>query len=108
MRPRGGLRISKSGASVVAQAIWSAARLGPEERNKDTMRPNHLQNTMVLSNSSQENAKCYVNAEAITVAGPRHKVCADVAALHATCKGVIHGIPLSDEPGAIDRNIVNA
>ncbi|KAH8023903.1 hypothetical protein HPB51_018925 [Rhipicephalus microplus] len=31
VRPRGGLCISKSGASVMAEAIWSASGLGPEE-----------------------------------------------------------------------------
>ncbi|KAH8031708.1 hypothetical protein HPB51_020087 [Rhipicephalus microplus] len=108
VRPRGGLCISKSGASVVAEAIWSAAGLGPEERNTDTICPNHLQNIMVVSTSSQENVKCYVNVEAITVAGQRHEVGAYVAAPHVTCKGVIHRIPLSDDPGAIDRKIVNA
>ncbi|KAH7964209.1 hypothetical protein HPB51_027553 [Rhipicephalus microplus] len=47
VRPRGGLCISKSGTSVVAEAIWSAAGLGPEERNTDKMCPNRLQNIMV-------------------------------------------------------------
>ncbi|KAH8036413.1 hypothetical protein HPB51_000336 [Rhipicephalus microplus] len=108
VRPRGGLCISKSGASVVAEAIWSLAGLGPEERNTDTMCPNHLQNIMVISTSSQENVKRHVNVEAITVAGQRHEVSAYVAAPQATCKGVIHGIPLSDDPGAIDRKNVNA
>ncbi|KAH8010063.1 hypothetical protein HPB51_024493 [Rhipicephalus microplus] len=73
VRPRGGLCISKSGASVVAEAIWSAAGLGPEERNTDTMCPNHLQNIMVVNTSSQENVRRYVKVVAFTVAGQRHK-----------------------------------
>ncbi|KAH8034513.1 hypothetical protein HPB51_025243 [Rhipicephalus microplus] len=108
VRPRGGLCISKYGASVVAEAIWSAAGLGPEERNTDTMCPNHLQNIVVVSTSSQENVRLYVNVEAITGTGQHHEVSEYVAAPHATCKGVIHGILLSDDPGAIDRKIVNA
>ncbi|KAH8036414.1 hypothetical protein HPB51_000337 [Rhipicephalus microplus] len=108
VRPRGGLCISKSGASVVAEAIWSLAGLGLEERNTDTMCPNHLQNIMVISTSSQENVKRHVSVEAITVAGQRHEVSAYVAAPQATCKGVLHGIPLSDDPRAIDRKNVNA
>ncbi|KAH7964591.1 hypothetical protein HPB51_027169 [Rhipicephalus microplus] len=108
VRPRGGLCISKPGASVVAEAILSATGLGPEDRNTDTMCPNHLQNIMVVSTSSQENVKRYVNVEAIMVDGQRHDVSAYVAAPHATCKRVIHGIPLSEDPGAIDRKIVNA
>ncbi|KAH8041421.1 hypothetical protein HPB51_015479 [Rhipicephalus microplus] len=108
VRPRGVLCISKSGASVVAEAIWSATGLGPEDRNTDTMYPNHVQNFMVVSTSSQENVERYVNVEAVMVDGQRHEVSAYVAAPHATCNRVIHGIPLSDDPGAIDRKIVNA
>ncbi|KAH6932901.1 hypothetical protein HPB50_010631 [Hyalomma asiaticum] len=63
---------------------------------------------MVVGTPSQENATRYVNFEAITVASQDHEVSAYVAALHATCKGVIRGIPLSDSPEAIDRKIVNA
>ncbi|KAL1481692.1 hypothetical protein MTO96_015318 [Rhipicephalus appendiculatus] len=72
------------------------------------MCPNPLQNIMVVSTPSQENVRRYVNVEAITVAGQDHEVSAYVAAPHATCKGVIRGIPLSDGPEAIDRKIVNA
>ncbi|KAH8020895.1 hypothetical protein HPB51_008007 [Rhipicephalus microplus] len=108
VRPRGGLCSSKSGASVVAEAIWCAAGLGLEDRNTDTMCRNHLQNIMVVRTSSQENVKRYVNVEDTMVAGQRHEVGAYVAALHATCKGAIHGIPFSDDPGANDRKIVNA
>ncbi|KAL1467102.1 hypothetical protein MTO96_042383 [Rhipicephalus appendiculatus] len=108
VRPRGGLCISKVGPSVVAEAIWGAAGLGLDERNADTMCPNPLQNIMVVSTPSQENVRRYVNVEAITVAGQDHEVSAYVAAPHATCKGVIRGIPLSDGPEAIDRKIVNA
>ncbi|KAH8019740.1 hypothetical protein HPB51_021563 [Rhipicephalus microplus] len=108
MKPRGGLCISKAGASVVAEAIWGVAVLGPDERNTGTVCPNHLQNIMVASTLSQENVKRYVNVEAIMVAGQRPEVSAYVAASHVTCKGVIYGIPLSEGPGAIDRKIVNA
>ncbi|KAL1439190.1 hypothetical protein MTO96_047406 [Rhipicephalus appendiculatus] len=72
------------------------------------MCPNPLQNIMVVSTPSQENVRRYVNVEAITVAGQDHEVGAYVAAPHATCKGVIRGISLSDGPEAIDRKIVNA
>lgn len=108
VRPRGGLCISKVGPSVVAEAIWGAAGLDPDGRNMDTMCPNPLQNIMVVSTPSTENVKRYVNVEAITVAGQDHEVSAYVAAPHATCKGVIRGIPLSDGPEVIDRKIVNA
>ncbi|KAL1421734.1 hypothetical protein MTO96_022876 [Rhipicephalus appendiculatus] len=108
VRPRGGLCISKVGPSVVAEAIWGVAGLGPDERNTDTMCPNPLQNILVVSTPSQENVRRYVNVEAITVAGQDHEVSAYVAAPHATCKGVIRGIPLSDDPEGIDRKVVNA
>ncbi|KAL1468482.1 hypothetical protein MTO96_041442 [Rhipicephalus appendiculatus] len=108
VRPRGGLCISKVGPSVVAEAIWGAAGLGPDERNTDTMCPKPLQNIMVVSTPSQENVRRYVNVEAITVAGQDHEVSAYVAAPHATCKGVIRGMPLSDGPEAIGRKIVKA
>ncbi|KAH7955379.1 hypothetical protein HPB52_000801 [Rhipicephalus sanguineus] len=108
VRPRGGLCISKVGPSVVAEAIWGAAGLDADGRNMDTMCPNPLQNIMVVSTPSTENVKRYVNVEAITVAGQDHEVSVYVAAPHATCKGVIRGIPLSDGPEVIDRKIVNA
>ncbi|KAH6932277.1 hypothetical protein HPB50_004150 [Hyalomma asiaticum] len=104
--PIGGLCVSKLGPSLVAEATWVAAGLDPHERNSDTMCPDLLQNFVVVSAASQKNATCYVDFEAITVAGQDHEVGAYVAAPHATCKGAIRGFPLSDGPEAIDRKRV--
>ncbi|KAH6930655.1 hypothetical protein HPB50_016223 [Hyalomma asiaticum] len=63
---------------------------------------------MFVSTPNQENVTCYVNVDAITVAGQDHEVSAHVSAPDATCKKAICGIPLSDIPEDNDRKIISA
>ncbi|KAH7967599.1 hypothetical protein HPB52_000553 [Rhipicephalus sanguineus] len=77
VRPRGGLCIER-----LARLSWQR----PYGRRQDSIRARETR------------------TRSITVAGQDHEVSAYVAAPHATCKGVIRGIPLSDGPEAIDQN----
>ncbi|KAL1436263.1 hypothetical protein MTO96_049844 [Rhipicephalus appendiculatus] len=63
VRPRGGLCIGRVGPSTVAEAIWEAAGFDSDQRSGDTMCPNMVQNIMVISTPSQENADRYVTVE---------------------------------------------
>ncbi|KAH7948274.1 hypothetical protein HPB52_020026 [Rhipicephalus sanguineus] len=101
VRPRGGLCISKRPYGRRQDSIR-------EEETRTRCALIHYKASWSVSTPSQENVKHYVNVEAITVAGQDHEVSAYVAAPHATCKGIIRGIPLSDGPEAIERKIVNA
>ncbi|KAH7983033.1 hypothetical protein HPB52_008829 [Rhipicephalus sanguineus] len=83
VRPRGGLCIGRVGPSTVAEAIWEAAGF------------------------DSENADRYINVESITISNQEYEVSAYVAALNATCKGVIRGISLNNDPKTIERKIVN-
>ncbi|KAH7975289.1 hypothetical protein HPB52_000004 [Rhipicephalus sanguineus] len=107
VRPRGGLCIGRVGPSTVAEAIWEAAGFDNVRRSADTMCPNIVQNIMVISTPSQENADRYINVESITISNQEYEVSAYVAAPNATCKGVIRGISLNDDPKTIERKIVN-
>ncbi|KAL1448493.1 hypothetical protein MTO96_028224 [Rhipicephalus appendiculatus] len=71
------------------------------------MCPNMVQNIMVISTPSQENADRYVTGDIITISNQENEVRAYVAAPNATCKGVIRGISLNDGPEIIERKIVN-
>ncbi|KAL1460362.1 hypothetical protein MTO96_027532 [Rhipicephalus appendiculatus] len=107
VRPKGGLCIGRVGPTTVAEAIWEAAGFDSDQRSADTMCPNMVQNIMVISTPSQENADRYVTVHSITISNQEYEVRAYVAAANATCKGVIRGISLNDDPEIIERKIVN-
>lgn len=107
IRPRGGLDISKIGAATVADAILAAAGLSQDELSQDTLCPNLQQNIMVASTPRRENADRYGRIKQILISGKAHELCAYETAPHSTCKGVIRGIPLQDNPATIDGKIVN-
>lgn len=107
IRPRGGLNISKIGAAAVADAILAAAGIRPDELSQDTLCPNLQQNIMVASTPRRENADRYSRLKQIRISGNIHELCAYETAPHSTCKGVIRGIPLQDNPATLDGKIVN-
>ncbi|KAH7934082.1 hypothetical protein HPB49_021218 [Dermacentor silvarum] len=107
IRPRGGLDISKTGASTVADAILAAAGISQDELSQDTLCPNLQQNIMVASTPRRENADRYARIKEIRISDKVHKLCAYETAPHSTIKVIIRGKPLQDNPATIDGKIVN-
>ncbi|KAH7940348.1 hypothetical protein HPB52_023535 [Rhipicephalus sanguineus] len=107
VRPKGGLNINKVGSLTVTAAIFQATQLTPEERQHDTICPNVQQNIVVVSTPRQLNAEWYVRMKSIQVNGVIHEINAYKAAPDNTTKGVIRGIPLTENAQMIDANIVN-
>ncbi|KAL1445149.1 hypothetical protein MTO96_045169 [Rhipicephalus appendiculatus] len=108
IRPRGGLDVSKAGATTVGKAIMEAAGVGDANSGADVICPNLQQNIIVVSTPDGENARRYTRIKSIVVMGKEHEVSDYEAAPHYTCKGVIRGITLSDGPEELERNIINA
>ncbi|KAH7962186.1 hypothetical protein HPB52_014870 [Rhipicephalus sanguineus] len=108
IRPRGGLDVSKVGATNVGRAIMAAAGVTEAHAGADVICPNLQQNIIVVSTPDRDNAARYTRIKSIVVMGKEHEVSAYEAAPHCTCKGVIRGITLSDSPEELERNIINA
>ncbi|KAH7945784.1 hypothetical protein HPB49_020558 [Dermacentor silvarum] len=108
VRPKGALNIPKVGSPTVTAAIFQATQLSPEETQDDTICPNVQQNIVVISTPRPLNADRYVRMKSIHVNGVTHEVNAYEAAPDNTTKGVIRGIPLTDNAQEIDVNIINA
>ncbi|KAH7933748.1 hypothetical protein HPB49_016773 [Dermacentor silvarum] len=108
VRPKGALNIPKVGSPTVTAAIFQATQLSPEETQDNTICPNVQQNIVVISTPRPLNADRYVRMKSIHVNGVTHEVNAYEAAPDNTTKGVIRGIPLTDNAQEIDVNIINA
>ncbi|KAL1482483.1 hypothetical protein MTO96_033765 [Rhipicephalus appendiculatus] len=87
IRPRGGLDVSKAGATTVGKAIMEAAGVGEANAGADVICPNLQQNIIVVSTPDRENATRYTRIKSIVVMGKEHEVSAYEAAPHYTCKG---------------------
>ncbi|XP_070390039.1 uncharacterized protein [Dermacentor albipictus] len=107
VRPKGALNITKVGSPTVTAAILQAAQLSSEASQNDTICSNNQQNIMVISTPSPQNADRYVRIKSIQVNGVTHEVSAYEAAPDNTTKGVIRGIPLTDDARQVDANIIN-
>ncbi|KAH7955271.1 hypothetical protein HPB52_000075 [Rhipicephalus sanguineus] len=108
IRPRGGLDVSKAGATTVGRAIMAAAGVTEAHAGADVICPNLQQNIIVVSTPDRDNAARYTRMKSIVVMEKEHEVNAYEAAPHCTCKGVIRGITPSDSPEELERNIINA
>ncbi|KAH7953232.1 hypothetical protein HPB49_006309 [Dermacentor silvarum] len=62
---------------------------------------------MVASTPRRENADRYGRIKQILISGKVHELCAYETAPRSTCKEIIRGIPLQDNPATIDGKIVN-
>ncbi|KAH7948975.1 hypothetical protein HPB49_003659 [Dermacentor silvarum] len=107
VRPKGALNISKDGSPTVTAAILQARQLSSRDSQNDTNCSNNQQTIMVISTPSPQYADRYVRIKSIQVNGITYEVSAYEAAPDNTTKGVIRGIPLTDNARQIDANIVN-
>ncbi|KAH7933776.1 hypothetical protein HPB49_017063 [Dermacentor silvarum] len=99
--------ISEIGAATVADAILAAAGISQDELSQYTLCANLQQNIIVSSTPRRETVDRYARIKQIRISGKIHKLCAYETAPYSTCKGVISGIPLQDNPATVDGKIVN-
>ncbi|KAH7973901.1 hypothetical protein HPB49_006761 [Dermacentor silvarum] len=65
MRPRGGLNVAKTEASVIMSVVWMAARVTKEEAKADTICTNAQQNLIVVSTPDERRATLYSKVKAL-------------------------------------------
>ncbi|XP_077544692.1 uncharacterized protein LOC144157827 [Haemaphysalis longicornis] len=107
MRPRGGLNVARTGASIIMSVIMAAARVTREEAKEDTICTNAAQNIIVVSTPNERRADVYSNIRALNIGGSTYEINAYRTAPEGTVKGVIRGVAIEDTPEEINDNIVN-
>ncbi|KAL1443742.1 hypothetical protein MTO96_030192 [Rhipicephalus appendiculatus] len=106
-RPRGGLDVQKTGSARLGRAVAAAAGLTSEQASQDIVCPNATQNIIVLSTASRANADAYLKMNCITLGIKKYELSTYEAAPHATCKGVIRQIDVSESQADLERSIIN-
>lgn len=108
IRPRGGLNIARTEASMLMSAILTATRIRKEEAMEDMVCPNPVQNIIVVSTPDEHRARLYARLRNLTIGNNNYEVWAYQAAMEGTVKGVIKGISITDTEEEIRANVVNA
>lgn len=107
VRPRGGLNIARTEATIIMSAVVAAAGIPKQEANADTICTNVAQNIIVVSTPDPHRAGLYVSMQGLFIGGRNYEVSAYQAAHEDTVKGVIRGIAVEDSPTEVNANIVN-
>ncbi|XP_037564885.2 uncharacterized protein LOC119444583 [Dermacentor silvarum] len=107
MRPRGGLNVAKTEASIIMSVVRTAARVTKEEAKADTICTNAQQNIIVVSAPDERRATLYSKVKALNIGSKTYEINAYRTAPNGTVKGVIRGIAVDDTPEEIAENIVN-
>ncbi|KAH6944307.1 hypothetical protein HPB50_002680 [Hyalomma asiaticum] len=101
---RGDLDVQKTGSAGLGRAIAVAAGIAPELAGQDVVCPNAMQNITVISTASRENADSYLRMSCLTLGIKQYEISTYEAAPHATCKGVIRKIDISESQTDLQRN----
>ncbi|KAL1426843.1 hypothetical protein MTO96_017923 [Rhipicephalus appendiculatus] len=107
MRPRGGLNIARTEASIIMSVVRTAARVTREEAKADTICTSAQQNIIVVSTPDERRATLYSKVKALNIGDKTYEISAYRTAPDGTVKGVIRGIAVNDTPEEIAENIVN-
>ncbi|KAG0432639.1 hypothetical protein HPB47_020649 [Ixodes persulcatus] len=94
VRPRGGLNVKNVSQVKIAHALVTAAGLSFTKAAEDIICPNAVQNILVVSTPSENNAKTDARVEAISIGSAIYEVSSYLAAPDNTCKGIIRNIDL--------------
>ncbi|KAH7939358.1 hypothetical protein HPB52_011401 [Rhipicephalus sanguineus] len=106
VRPRGGLDVQQTGSARLGRAIAVAAGIAPELAGQDVVCPNAMQNIMVISTASRANADSYLRMRCLTLGIKQYEINTYEAAPHATCKGVIQKIDISESQTDLEKSIL--
>ncbi|KAL1416975.1 hypothetical protein MTO96_027273 [Rhipicephalus appendiculatus] len=91
----------------LGRAVTGAAGLTPEQASQEMVCPNATQNITVLSTASRANADAYLKMNYITLAIKKYELSTYEGAPHATCKGVIRQIDVSESQADLERSLLN-
>ncbi|KAL1476595.1 hypothetical protein MTO96_036400 [Rhipicephalus appendiculatus] len=87
VRPTSGLDVAKTGSARLGRAIALAAGIAPELAGQDIVCPNAMQNIIVISTASRNNADSYLRMSCLTLGTKKYEINTYEAAPHETCKG---------------------
>ncbi|KAL1475142.1 hypothetical protein MTO96_037499 [Rhipicephalus appendiculatus] len=103
MRPRGGLNIARTEASIIMSVVRTAARVTREEAKADTICTSAQQNIIVVSTPDERRATLYSKVKALNIGDKTYEISAYRTAPDGTVKGVIRGIAVNRHPGGDSR-----
>ncbi|KAH7969142.1 hypothetical protein HPB52_015022 [Rhipicephalus sanguineus] len=106
VRPRGGLDVQQTGSARLGRGIAVAAGIAPELAGQDVVCPNGMQNIIVISTASRANADSYLRMRCLTLGIKQYEINTYEAAPHATCKGVIRKIDISESQTDLEKSIL--
>lgn len=107
IRLRGGLDCSKIPAHALRQAVLQASKIPAAQASTDQFRPNHVNNTLLVSTPSMDHTEAYHKIKALTLNDTTYEVVTHVADPRNSCKGVIHGIPLDHTAEDITSSLLD-
>lgn len=107
MRPRGGLNVARTEASILMSAVLGAVGMPKTQTQGDTICTNGAQNIIIVSTPDEERARRYAGARSLHVGGQNYEISAYRSAPNGTAKGIIRGIAVDDTAEEIVANIVN-
>ncbi|CAN8017723.1 unnamed protein product, partial [Ixodes persulcatus] len=106
VRPRGGFNVSDYKTDRIYCCLRSAAGIGREAAEEDSICLNVKQNVVVLSTPSEDRAYKYGAISKLRIGEREYEASAYRAAPENTFKGLIRGISKDENPADIVRSLV--
>ncbi|CAN7943584.1 unnamed protein product, partial [Ixodes pacificus] len=106
VRPRGGFNVSDHKTDRIYCCLRSAAGIGREAAEEDSICLNVRQNVVVLSTPSEDRANKYGAITKLRIGEREYEASAYRAAPENTSKGLIRGISKDENPADIVRSLV--
>ncbi|KAG0412359.1 hypothetical protein HPB47_010499, partial [Ixodes persulcatus] len=106
VRPRGGFNVSDYKTDRINCCLRSAAGIGREAAEEDSICLNVKQNVVVLSTPSENRAYKYGAIRKLRIGEREYEASAYTAAPENTSKGLVRGISKDENPAHIVRSLV--
>ncbi|KAM7300848.1 hypothetical protein ISCGN_016433 [Ixodes scapularis] len=106
VRPRGGFNVSDHKTDHIYCCLRSAAKIGREAAEEDSICLNVRQNVVVLSTPSEDRAYKYGAITKLRIREREYEASAYRAAPENTSKGLIRGISKDETPADIVRSLI--
>ncbi|KAM7294301.1 hypothetical protein ISCGN_023809 [Ixodes scapularis] len=106
VRPRGGFNVSDHKTDRIYCCLRSAAEIGREAAEEDSICLNVRQNVVVLSTPSEDRAYKYGAITKLRIGEREYEASAYRAAPENTSKGLVRGISKDETPADIVRSLV--
>ncbi|KAG0418601.1 hypothetical protein HPB47_004713 [Ixodes persulcatus] len=106
VRPRGGFNVVDYKTDRIYCCLRSAARIGREAAEEDSICLNIKQNVVVLSTPSEDRTLKYGSISKLRIGKREYEASAYRAAPENTSKGLVRGISKDENPADIVRSLV--